>query len=62
MLAAQPVDFALLSFQLFDQLIARRRAPFRPEHVWLMPRFVGEYKRNTAALAPQNGRSERITR
>jgi len=36
-LAAQTLDLALLSFQLFDQLVARRRAPFSLVHVSLMP-------------------------
>jgi hypothetical protein len=61
-LAAQPLDLALLSFQLGDQLVARRRAPFGPEHVSLMPRFGREYKRKLRRSRRSDGGSERITR
>jgi hypothetical protein len=62
MLAAQPLNLALLPFQLGDQLVTRRRAPFRPEHVSLMPRFGREYKRKLRRSRRSDGGSERITR
>jgi len=36
-LASQSLDLALLSLQLCDQLVSRRRAPFWLEHASLMP-------------------------
>jgi hypothetical protein len=62
MLASQSLDLALLSFQLGDQLVARRRAPFRAEHVSLMPRFGREYTRKLRRSRRSDGGSERITR
>ena len=35
--ASQSLDLALLAFELLNQLVARRRAPFRLEHASLMP-------------------------
>ena len=62
MLAAQPLNLVLLSFQLGDQLVARRRAPFRPEHVSLMPRFGREYKRKLRRSRRSDGGPEITTR
>jgi len=59
MLAAQPLNLVLLSFQLGDQLVARRRAPFRPEHVRLCHASVGSTSGNCGARAAQTaGRRE----
>jgi hypothetical protein len=61
-LASEPLDFALLSLQLLDQLVARRRAPFGPEHVSVMPRFGREYKLKLRRSRRSDSESERITR
>jgi hypothetical protein len=49
MLAAQPLDFALLSFQLFEISLS------------LIPRFGLQYKRKLRRSRRSDGGSERIT-
>jgi hypothetical protein len=60
-LAALPVDLALLSFELRDQLLARRRAP-RGSHASLMPRLDLAYKGKLRRSRRSDSGSERITR
>ena len=60
-LTALPVDFALLSFELRNQLFARRRAP-RDSHASLMPRLDHAYKGKLRHSRRSDDGSERITR
>jgi hypothetical protein len=60
-LAPLPFDFALLPFELLDQLFARGCAP-RRSHACLMPRLGQRYKGKLRRSRRSDGGLERISR
>ncbi len=60
-LAPQSLDFALLPFELGDQLLTRRGAPARL-HAPVMPRSPMEYKKETLNGARRRPPSRSVTR
>ena len=62
MLTAQPFDLPLLPLKLPDQFVARRGAPLRSQHTWLMPCLGEEYKQKLRRSRRSNNGSGVTTR